>query len=111
MKKMTATFLLAAFILTGCNKPNHDQWLGKWTGPEGTYLEIAGAAPDYKVTIHDLDAARTFDGVAEKAGIAFVRDDVRETITAGNGEDTGMKWLMDKKNCLVVKSGEGYCRD
>jgi hypothetical protein len=34
-----------------------------------------------------------------------------ESIHAGNGEDTGMKWLLDKKNCLIIKYGEGFCRD
>ena len=34
-----------------------------------------------------------------------------ETITATDGEATGMKWLLDKQNCLTVRSGEGYCRD
>ena len=43
--------------------------------------------------------------------IAFERGGIKETIRAGSGADTGMKWLSEKKDCLVVKPGEGYCRD
>ena len=41
----------------------------------------------------------------------FQRDGKSETISAGSGRDTGMKWLLDKKNCLIIKIGEGFCRD
>ena len=34
-----------------------------------------------------------------------------ETIIATSGKGTGMKWLADKHDCLVIKPGEGYCRD
>jgi len=36
---------------------------------------------------------------------------VTESIRATDGEQTGMKWLREKANCLTVRSGEGYCRD
>src|SRR6266851_9768506 len=40
----------------------------------------------------------------------FIREKRKaETIRSGNGEQTGMKWLLDKKNCLVTRYGEGYC--
>ncbi len=29
----------------------------------------------------------------------------------GERERTGMKWLLEKRNCLVIKQGEGFCRD
>jgi hypothetical protein len=28
-----------------------------------------------------------------------------------DGARTGMKWLADKRDCLTVAFGEGYCRD
>jgi len=87
-----------------------DAWLGKWTGPEGTHLEILEEGNQYKVAIRDLDAVRTFDAVSIQSGLSFERDGITESITPGTGPDTGMKWLMDKSNCLVVKVGEGYCR-
>lgn len=87
-----------------------DAWLGKWTGPEGTHLEILQDGNQYKVAIRDLDAVRTFDAVSIQSGLSFERDGITESITPGTGPDTGMKWLMDKSNCLVVKVGEGYCR-
>jgi hypothetical protein len=86
-------------------------WLGRWTGPEGTWLEISLADGKYSVAIMNLDGARTFPAIAVANGLSFERDGVRDTIRATNGADTGMKWLADKTDCLTVKVGEGYCRD
>jgi len=88
-----------------------DSWLGKWNGPEATYLDISGGKGVYQVTVKDLDAARTFDATATNDGLTFERDGVKEVIKATKGEATGMKWLADKQHCLTVKRGEGYCRD
>ena len=99
-------------LLSGCQKTvgSHDDWLGRWIGPEGTYLNIAREEGQYSVTIHDLDGPKKFSGQETSSGIKFVRYGQSETIHAGNGNDTGMKWLADKKTCLVVRKGEGYCR-
>ena len=88
-----------------------EQWLGRWSGPEGTYLDITGTPADYRLTIANLDGPRRFVGRAQDGQIVFVRDGVVESIRATDGEATGMKWLLDKHNCLTVRSGEGYCRD
>ncbi len=89
-----------------------DEWLGRWNGPEGTYLEVAAAANGaYAITVKDLDRARTFSGSAVGGGIEFRRDGTSETLKATDGDATGMKWLAGKKNCLTIKPGEGYCRD
>lgn len=87
-----------------------DHWLGRWQGPETTFLEITGTAGAYRVTVQNLDGPRTFDAMAGANSLSFTRDGVPETIRAGSGADTGMKWLADKRDCLVVKAGEGYCR-
>ncbi|MEN7529085.1 MULTISPECIES: hypothetical protein [unclassified Cupriavidus] len=91
--------------------PRTDEWLGKWTGPEGTFLELAGGHGKYDVTVQNLDGPRKFEGRYADGGIEFERDGTREVIRATNGAETGMKWLADKKNCLTVRTGEGYCRD
>jgi hypothetical protein len=88
-----------------------DDWLGRWIGPEGTYLEIAGGDGAYEITVKDLDRARTFTGLGVGDGIQFRRDETNETLKATDGDATGMKWLAGKKNCLTIKQGEGYCRD
>lgn len=85
-------------------------WLGRWQGPEGTFLDISGTAGAYRVTVQNLDRPRSFDATASAGTLSFTRDGVTETVRAGSGADTGMKWLADKKDCLVVKAGEGYCR-
>jgi len=84
---------------------------GKWTGPEGTALTITPQGADYKVTVQNLDGPRDFVGTAADGGIQFTRDGQNLVIRPGSGEETGMKWLADKHNCLVVAPNEGYCRD
>lgn len=86
-------------------------WLGRWPGPEGTYLEIAMVGESYTVTISNLDGPRSFAAMPEAGSLAFGRDGVRETLRATDGDGTGMKWLAGKKDCLVVRPGEGFCRD
>lgn len=91
--------------------PAADQWVGKWNGPEGTFLQLAGGNGKYEVTIQNLDGPRTFPATAVGDRLEFERDGVRESARASNGAETGMKWLGEKKDCLTVKTGEGYCRD
>ena len=88
-----------------------DAWLGRWTGPEGTFLLLAGSNGTYQVTIQNLDGPRVFAGVGVDAQIRFERDGMTELIHATDGAATGMKWLADKSDCLTVHFGEGYCRD
>lgn len=83
---------------------------GKWTGPEGTALTITPQGADYKVTVQNLDGPRDFVGTAADGGIQFIRDGQTFVIRPGSGEETGMKWLADKDNCLIVAPGEGFCR-
>jgi hypothetical protein len=109
-------FAWVSIVLCGCTggaPPTHstDGWAGRWNGPEGTYLEIAGAAGVYEITVRDLDGARTFEGTAAGDRIEFRRDGVLERLRATNGDETGMKWLAGKARCLTVKRGEGFCRD
>ena len=124
--------LLMAVVITGCKDRNQpaaesssnpppktasvadsvtDKWLGKWTGPEGTYLVLSKNAGKYVVEIHSLDGPATYDGGSAGDRIEFQRNGKTEYIHAGNGRETGMKWLLDKSNCLIIKTGEGFCRD
>jgi hypothetical protein len=86
-------------------------WEGRWTGPEGTWLQITVADGNYTVTIMNLDAARSFAARAEGGALTFERDGVRESLRASDGAGTGMKWMAGKTTCLVVRPGEGFCRD
>jgi hypothetical protein len=88
-----------------------DTWPGKWIGPEGTYLVLSKNADKYVVQINSLDGMATYTGAPNGERIEFQRNGETETIRAGNGHDTGMKWLQDKRNCLIIKTGEGFCRD
>jgi heat shock protein HslJ len=88
-----------------------NRWLGRWEGPEGTFLQLAKNGDKYVVEIQDLDGPKTFEGFGDGHRIRFTRDGKTEFISAGDGQATGMKWLADKKNCLLTKQGEGWCRD
>ncbi len=113
MKKYACLCLLLPLaILAACDDKRADTFLGKWTGPEGTFLEVAKGDNAYTVTIQNLDGPRIFSAKSNSAGlITFERDGKTEVITAGNGDDTGMKWLAEKSDCIVIIKGEGYCRD
>jgi len=90
---------------------NTDEWIGRWYGPEGTYLEISGAQGQYKVTVQNLDGPAIYQATGKDGAIIFERNGITETIIAGTGRKTGMKWLADKSDCLVIRNGEGFCRD
>jgi hypothetical protein len=65
----------------------------------------------YSVTVTDLDGPKTYSGTAAGNRIEFARAGRTESIRAATGQETGMKWLADETNCLVITAGsEGYCR-
>ena len=66
---------------------------------------------NYVVEIHSLDGSATYQGTSAGDRLEFKRDGKTESLHAGNGQDTGMKWLLDKKNCLIIRTGEGFCRN
>ncbi|MDR7270821.1 hypothetical protein J2X20_003479 [Pelomonas saccharophila] len=126
MRRLNLLMLISgAALLCACGKPadaparapapasaasTAAPWLGRWQGPEGTYLDISGGPGTYSVTVKNLDGPRSFEAKAGTDTLVFTRDGVIETVRAGSGPETGMKWLADKKDCLIVKTGEGYCR-
>jgi hypothetical protein len=93
-----------------------DDWVGKWTGPEGLFLDIQpspnGKPGHYALTNKDnLDRQGDYPGIAEGTTIRFVRDGKDLAIRPGTGEETGFKYLAGKSDCLIVVPGqEGYCR-
>jgi len=88
-------------------------WAGKWTGVEGMYVTITPGAPgQYKLEMQsDLDTKGMYDGRDSEHGIQFKRGSEQLSLHRGSGDDTGLKYLAGKKECLIVKDGEGYCRD
>ncbi|MGP9767421.1 hypothetical protein ACT3UM_17060 [Halomonas sp. AOP13-D3-9] len=136
----TALALIVMLLISGCsnsnatssnapapdtateqNQPHHqvtDQWIGHWTGVEGLFLDISKNEPagpgHYLLEMQyglDADQSGTFEGQATAEGISFSREDGQHLLRAGDGEATGMKWLLEKEDCLIVATGEGYCRD
>jgi len=110
-----ATILvLGSVILCGCSDrstPVADGWVGKWNGPEGTWLDIESSNVGYEVEVKDLDAAKKYDGVAKGDTIEFTRNGKTETVKAATGVETGMKGFEKETNCLVTTKGsEGFCK-
>ncbi len=93
-----------------------DDWVGRWTGPEGLFLDIQpspdGKPGHYALTNKDnLDRQGDYSGIAEGTTIRFVRDGKDLAIRPGKGDETGFKYLAGKQDCLIVIAGqEGYCR-
>lgn len=89
-----------------------DAWVGKWVGVEGLFLEIAKAAApgQYAVRVGLLDGVNDYTGVADGATIRIDRGPEGATIRAATGAETGLKYLAEKKDCLMIVSGEGFCR-
>jgi hypothetical protein len=92
------------------------QWVGRWTGVEGMYLDIQpdSARGNGAFTLemqYSLDDSGTFPGDAVGNGIRFTRPDGTFLLTATDGEATGLRYLLEKQDCLTVTTGEGYCRD
>lgn len=91
--------------------PPVQEWLGRWEGVEQTALELS-RRPDghLQVKLVGLDGEMSVRGVARGDVVEIYHLSQKRTIRFGNGEDTGMKWLADKKECLIIMTGEGYCR-
>ncbi len=90
-----------------------DAWVGRWIGVEGLVLDIqkAGERGKYVLSVTLLDGTKSYDGVADAAAIRFTRDGRPESIRAASGDETGLKWLAGKQNCLMIQQGEGFCRE
>lgn len=90
-----------------------DAWVGKWIGVEGLILDIqpAGERGRYVLSVTLLDGTKSYEGSADGEAIRFTRDGRPESIRAATGDQTGLKWLAGKQNCLMIQQGEGFCRD
>ena len=92
--------------------PPTDAWIGKWTGVEGLALDIARTETpgSYTLTVALMDGSNVYAGKAEGETITFQRGGTKETIRPATGDETGLKWLAGKKDCLMIKPAEGFCR-
>jgi len=89
------------------------QYLGRWVGVEGMYLNVTEPAQgEVRLEMqYDLDNKGTYPGTITPEGIRFQRGGETLLLRPGDGDATGLKWLAGKTDCLTVTSGEGYCRD
>lgn len=115
MKKILFSLLCVGVLLTGCGKPDMtvtDTWVGRWVGPEGTSLMISKdtVKPRYILSIQSLDYLKTYLARPVNNHLKFKRDKKVELVVFGKGTETGMKWLQDKQECLIIQPGEAFCR-
>lgn len=94
---------------------SHDAWVGRWIGVEGLNLTVTklAEAGHYQLDMQygtDADMAGSYEGTGTPDGIAFTRPDGAQVLRAASGDETGLKYLAGKTDCLKVKDGEGYCR-
>lgn len=96
---------------TGAALPT-DAWVGKWVGVEGLVLDIQpGSGPGkYALAVTLMDGTENYEGTAKGETIAFTRAGKPETIRKATGDETGLKYLAGKTNCLMIKQAEGFCR-
>ena len=88
-----------------------DSLVGRWAGPEGTYLNVTKKNDKYSIEIADLDGPKTYEGSAKGDAIEFTRNGKTEMIKAATGVETGMKGFEKETNCVVVTKGsEGFCK-
>jgi hypothetical protein len=94
---------------------SRDEWVGRWIGVEGLNLTVTKLAKPghYQLEMQygtDADMAGAYEGIGTPEGIAFTRPDGKQVLRASSGDETGLKYLAGKTDCLKVKDSEGYCR-
>lgn len=98
----------------GMQSHRFQSWAGRWTGVEGMFLTITpspqGGTYDLEMQ-SDLDTTGRYIGTDSEHGIQFTRDGEKLSLRRASGDETELKYLAGKNECLMVKSGEGYCRD
>lgn len=100
-------------VATAAARLPTDAWIGKWVGVEGLALEISPGpdAGQYALKVTLLDGPANFVGKAAGETIRFAREGKEEVIRKAKGDETGLKYLAGKTDCLMIKQGEGFCRD
>ncbi|SEL78123.1 hypothetical protein SAMN05216382_2625 [Sphingomonas palmae] len=108
----TPTAAPAASPTTAAVSVDAKKWAGRWIGVEGTYLNVTptGANTASLEMQYDLDNKGTYPATVTPEGLRFTRGGEQMLLRPSDGDATGLKWLAGKKDCLTVKSGEGYCR-
>lgn len=93
-----------------------DSMLGRWTGVEGSFVDIVPNQKDYMVTLAYWDPVlqtmqyENHQAYAAASGISFKKNKVEHTITLTDGNGSGMKWLQNAKLCIKISPGDGYCK-
>lgn len=95
-------------------KDRLQQWFGSWRGAEeGSSLSIGKSGDGYGIVITKAGKEERYlgVGVAGQMKIRFRRNDQEEFLRLGTGRDSGVAALAGQAYCLIVQTGEAYCRD
>jgi hypothetical protein len=83
-----------------------DHWIGRWTTPEGRFLDLTPQGENYRLVIGALDSMGVYAGYAEDSAIRFERNGQTEYVRSRRGE-----FRQDQENCLIIKKGEEFCHN
>jgi hypothetical protein len=96
---------------------NTDHFLGRWMGVEGNFIDIIPSKNRYKVMVVNYNNPEDNGRFTEYAG-TVLGDELQITIGKSkklisftDGPGSGMKYLVDKNNCIKIQDDDGYCRD
>lgn len=93
-----------------------DTFLGRWTGVEGSFVDIVPKKEGYIITMARWDSKtqsmeyESYPGYLSESKMTFKKNGVEQTITLTDGSGSGMKWLQNAKLCIKISSGDGYCK-
>jgi hypothetical protein len=91
-------------------KPS-DGLVGRWGGVEGAFLDITPDSNRFTINIMTLEQRiATYSGIAVDSSIQLSINNKKIIIQKATGNETGMKWLAGKNNCITVSGSGGYCR-
>ena len=74
-------------------------------------IQKAGAPGKFTLLMDEGQGQTRYEGTADGPVIRFTRNGKDATLRAVSGEETGLKWLADRKDCLMVEPAVGFCRD
>lgn len=87
-----------------------DQWVGRWSGAEGSFLDIVPDSARYKIAINKSGKFGEYQGTADNNRIKFTRNGVVEFIGMGD-ESASREKKPEGNKCLMITKSEFYCRE
>jgi len=88
-----------------------NDYLGVWHGPVGSQLQIQAQGAEFDLLFVSGEERHHVAGTVSNGALTFVRGGRVYVLTRGDGEATGVASLSRKTRCLIIMTGDAYCRD